>query len=197
MDGTPYYIGKGLGPRAWIKSKGEVGKPTDPVRILILETNLTELGAFALERRMIHWYGRKDLGTGILRNKTAGGEGATGYKFSPEASARRSLKRVGIPRPGLSEILKKVPRTQEWNNNISKGKKGKTFTKEHCLALSIARKGQVSNHKGVKETDEQRLAKSIRLKGRPQPKIKCPHCLTMGGNAIMHRYHFENCKSKN
>ena len=37
---TPYYIGKGKGQRAWTKSVGEVGKPTDSKRIIIVENNL-------------------------------------------------------------------------------------------------------------------------------------------------------------
>jgi hypothetical protein len=77
-DGTPYYVGKGTGKRAIRK-----GSPQDLWRILIQEHE-SEADAFAAEIFLIAYYGRKDIGTGCLWNRTDGGDGSSGAIRSEE-----------------------------------------------------------------------------------------------------------------
>jgi hypothetical protein len=122
-DGTPYYIGKGKGDRAYSKhqrgkSKGGYFTPPEKNKILILKQNLTEEEAFKHEIYMIAVLGRKDLGTGILRNLTDGGEGVSGYRHSDET--KMFIKEVGKGRKHSDKTKKK----------ISIGNKGKKQTEE-------------------------------------------------------------------
>lgn len=75
-DRTPYYIGKGKNNRAY-RNHNHIKVPPKN-RIIFLKKNLTEEEAFKHEIYMIAVFGRKDLGTGILLNRTDGGEGTSG-----------------------------------------------------------------------------------------------------------------------
>lgn len=90
VDGTPYYIGKGKGQRAYVRNKGDIKPPKDRNRILILKKGLTDEEALRHEVYMIFILGRKDLGTGVLRNKTDGGDGPAGAVRSRQFKLNRS-----------------------------------------------------------------------------------------------------------
>lgn len=93
-DGSPYYIGKGKLYRAYTQSHHVCKLPKDRTRIVFLENNLSEIGALALERRYIRWYGRKDNGTGILRNGSDGGSGGNILNSqTKEAISKRTATR--------------------------------------------------------------------------------------------------------
>jgi NUMOD3 motif len=92
-DGTPYYIGKGKDKRAWARNHRSF--PKESWQIVLLEQNLTNIGALALERRYIRWYGRKDLGTGILINLTDGGESNTGWEMPSAVKEKISKTKQG------------------------------------------------------------------------------------------------------
>jgi hypothetical protein len=92
-DGSPYYVGKGLGRRFRRKAGRHV--PVPPTERIIVQDFETEYDALVAERTLIATFGRKDLGTGVLRNLTDGGEGVSGLKHSEELKERFSRERKG------------------------------------------------------------------------------------------------------
>jgi len=175
QDGTPYYIGKGCGRRAYERHNGFY-PPSDKSRIIFLETNLTELGAFALERRYIRWWGRKDNDTGILRNLTDGGEGGSGRIVSDGTRQKLSEARQGDKNP--------------------RGMFGKKMGKESSEKKSASLVGKNKNRKLGPQTPEWIEKRVGHRRNIPQEKAQCPHCGKEGGAPQMKQWHFENCKTK-
>ena len=177
-DGTPYYIGKGIANR--FKEKHNVPIPPDHC-IEFIETQLTDQEAIQLEIELIAKYGRKDLGTGILRNMTNGGDGVAGRIFTKETRAKISLANKGKPspmkgkkNPGLSAALKGKPKSPEHLEKLSAWQKGKPKP-----YVSEARKGKPTGRKGI-----------------PLIKTTCPHCRKEGGIPQMKQWHFDKCKER-
>jgi hypothetical protein len=210
-DGTPYYIGKGKDKR--VTGKHAVTVPADKSRIVLLETNLTNIGALALERRYIAWYGRKDLGTGILRNMTDGGEGSAGRVVSKESRAKQvatrrtngnyihSQKTKDQISASLSGFGKGVQKSAEHVQHIREAKQGSKnpmFGKEPWnkglkKETPVKEKGKPGIKRG---TVTSRKGKESLLKGMIKEINICPHCNKSGGKGAMQRWHFDNCKVK-
>lgn len=138
-DRTPYYIGKGSGNRAYRRTKKCIKPPKDKSRIIFLKQNLDEEEAFKHEKYMIAVFGRKDLGTGILYNRSDGGE--------------------GLKNPS-EETKKKMSDKHKGKNHYNYGK---SLTEEHKTKLSDAQKGE--NHynygKNLSEKTKKRISKSL------------------------------------
>ena len=161
-DRTPYYIGKGTGNRAYRKNR-RIKPPKDKSRIIFLKKNLLEEEAFRHEIYMIAVFGRKDLGTGILHNRTNGGEGPSGMVHSeetrkkiseatrkgnvsmtPEQRSERSRKAQASRTPEeRSEIAKKRQASKTPEQRSAAARKGRaTMTPEQ--RSEVARKGRAT-----------------------------------------------------
>jgi hypothetical protein len=177
--GTPYYIGKGKKRRAF-GNHGKVPLPKNINLIKILESNLSEIGALAIERRLISWWGRKDKNTGILLNKTDGGESPVGVIISQQ-------HRLAIKQARAKQVI--PLRTDQTKRLISLTLSGRVLSDAHRLAISKSATGRKFN----------KDRKTSIPKGStvgPRPCLTCPHCGKIGGDNNMSRWHFDNCKFK-
>jgi hypothetical protein len=183
-DYSPYYIGKGKEQRAYTKGRNEIKPPRDKSRIKILKDNLTEQEAFEVEKLYILMFGRKDNGTGILRNKTDGGDGASGRVDSEETRRKKSIARTGkkvsqatcekLRQNALGKTL-----SPEARMKLSQKLKGRKCTEEHKRKVSEAKKGfrhteeakrkMSENSKGKKHTQEWKDRMAIISKSHAKP----------------------------
>ena len=144
-DKTPYYIGKGKGNRAYRRNKTDIKPPKDKTRILILKQNLTDEEAIKHEIYMIAVFGRRDLGTGILHNRTNGGEGASGTVVSNKTRKKLSEANKNSSeetRRKMSESHKGKTLSKESKRKMSESSKGKTHSEETKIKMSEAKKGR-------------------------------------------------------
>lgn len=201
-DNSPYYIGKGKGNR-YKDSRHSVSVPKDISKIVFLETNLSNVGACALERRYIRWYGRKDLGSGILHNRTDGGEGVCGIKrkLTPEhktklSTAHKGKKRSAVSIEKTASAHRGRKRSTETRQKQSLAQKGKTLSDSHLAA--IRNRAPITNEQYLRLVEGIRKSNTIKMENGTHynlQKVMCPHCHKSGQDRAMKRWHFEKCSS--
>jgi hypothetical protein len=176
-DRTPYYIGKGRGKRIYSKHR-KIKVPKCKSRILFLKKGLTEAEAFKHEVYMIFVLGRKDLGTGILRNLTNGGEGSSGAVVSEETKKKQSVSRTGVPK---SEEWKKahseiMTGKHAGENNPNYGNIGALSSSSKAV-IAIKPDGTELHFGGTHEAARELETDQRHLSGR---YLKTGHVLTKG-----------------
>jgi hypothetical protein len=158
-DGTPYYIGKGKKYRATSRTRLGIKPPKDKSKIIFLKHSLNEEEAFKHEKYMISVFGRIDLGTGVLRNKTNGGEGASGIIPWNKGIPHSKETKNKIKEKRAQQVFS--PETREKMGNVRKGRKHTEDTKNK---MSFTMKGK---NKGKKRTQEQKQRISQRQLNKP------------------------------
>jgi hypothetical protein len=127
--GLPFYVGKGHGLRCEnVRGRSiywtNVARKHDWYFDIIAEFP-TETEAFECEKAVIRFFGRRDIGTGILVNLTDGGEGNAGTIFTEERLRNMSNGRKGKP---VSE------ETRRKQSEAAKKRKGKVKCSEEKKA---------------------------------------------------------------
>ena len=179
-DGSPYYVGKGKGDRAF--STQRRNKPLCNSKIVFLRKNMSEKDALKHECKIIKFFGRKDLGTGILRNRTDGGEGISGHKFSDESRARISLANKGKKRSEEHKSKMSIARlgmkkSEETRAKMSLASIGKKMSNEAKAKMSLSRLVR-------RCTDETKAKLSLARKGK---KLSEEHKAKIGLSQIARR----------
>jgi len=146
-DGTPYYIGKGIGYRITNNSSRKGLKcPKDKSRVIKLKQNLTEDEAFKHEIYMIAVFGRKDLGTGILHNRTGGGEGSSNVNEEIRRLYSSRMKKLNENKnqKGQSIVAKKA------------GTKAARLNKENSVGFWNSTLQSDLGKRGARKTNQQK-----------------------------------------
>jgi hypothetical protein len=169
-DGTPYYVGKGKGRRAFADHRW-VPVPRDRNRIQFIAEYLSEDEAFEIEIATIAHHGRKIDG-GILLNLSIGG-GGTGITLSDKHKQKISEANKG------KTVLPKSRSSLEGHILRYGEVEGKRLYAEHCakkdsmsLSAFIKRYGEIA---GPIKYNERQLWMSERMAGENHPLFGIGH----------------------
>lgn len=118
-DRTPYYVGKGIGNRAYRSHRrgDSYMSPPPRDRIIFLKKNQTEFDAYKHENYIISILGIKEDG-GILINMSYGGEGSSGRKASEYCIQRTKEVNIGktLTEEHKKKVSQQVSQRKWWNN---------------------------------------------------------------------------------
>lgn len=172
----PVYVGKGTGDRDlshW--SRGSHNKPLQDFLSHLRGRNMTarvervfetddEQEAFAKEMQLIDLYGRRDLKTGTLFNRTDGGEGPSGLLRTPEqkaVDAAHTLKHWEDP-----AYRAKVVTAQQEAQSTPEARANKSIASLKTWQNPEVRSKRQKGIKAGRNTEESKAKTSAQAKGQ-------------------------------
>lgn len=151
FDNEPFYIGKGKNDRYKEHLKEcRLNKDTTHKsnlikkiirnggypEVILIDNLLTETEALELEVLLIKLIGRYDLKSGPLTNKTDGGDGISGYKWTDEQKERiKGRLPSNAGKPMLEEQKIKIGvanKGKTWSDDKERVEKFSNLKKEQC-----------------------------------------------------------------
>lgn len=158
----------------------------------------TDQEAIEMEMLLISMYGRRDIKTGILTNRTEGGDGASGYKHTTESKLNMSKSQKGKVLTEEHKANMRKPKSEEGRKAIALARQTTTYrpSEETKKKTSMALKGRPSPMRGRTQSEEARLKMSKMRKGVPKIKVSCPNCSKSVAINTANRWHFNNCKTQ-
>ena len=168
-----FYVGIGVKGRPIVKSGRSnlwdrvVAKNNGDYAIDILCENQTWDSVCQMEKYLIRFFGRRNLGKGSLCNLTNGGDGTAGYTHSDETRKKQSIAAKKRP-PFTAEHIEKL-------RINGRARKSKPETIAKLVAI----------HTGSKRTAETKALISARAKERfADPEFLKRHCASIKGKKV-------------
>jgi hypothetical protein len=91
---------------------------------------------------------------------------------------------------------KRAPFTDEWRANLSASKQGKNNNRFGVEVSEETRRKIGDKIRGRKQTDEEKLVRSLANKGKTREKLLCPHCAQLISVNTYPRWHGNNCRNR-
>jgi hypothetical protein len=157
-DGTPYYVGKGNGRRAFIHHKTHCEhRPKSNARIFVQYWE-SEDKAFEMEKWYISLFGRKDAGTGILHNRTDGGQGQAGNHHSDETKEKMRNAQLGKKKTKAHNIANSLSHMGQavWNKGLKGVVKCSKATREKMSLMRTGKHRSAEATKNIREANTKR-----------------------------------------
>lgn len=183
-DGKVFYVGQGVNNRAYTRhDRSKEWHKEFKLHGQIVEIvcdGIQKWYANELEIDLIAMYGRKDLGHGILVNKTDGGEGSTGWTAPEEWRENQSNRQKGEKnnfygkKHSPETVAKIIARntgkkaSEETKRKQSEARKGMVYSAERNAKIGAAKKKPVYCSNGMYFDGAVDAAKWLKLNGYPK-----------------------------